>query len=356
MAIAGKGLALSVLAGTAVLALSWESKTLESLRRFNPGWFIPLAGIVVTAWCLNGLRTWILARSLGHPLTLRQSVAITLSAEFAIAATPGGMGGLLVRFALQRRAGIPISTSSSMLMADILADFLFFGSLAPFAIVRLGRTVPWDSLPGFISLEGGLGLLAVPVVTGAGFYLFFLNRVGFQRMSFLLRRGWVERQFRLASRLTHWRRKFRSGIANMARTTAYFWSHRRLAFLACVGLACGQLTCRYSVLPLVIAALGQPVDPVPLVILQGIFFLLGLLVVIPGGGGTVELFSSLVLPAFVTRALIGPTILIWRFFTYYFYLIGGGTTFFLVLRHRQKLFPGNAPLASVEAPPTPTGE
>jgi uncharacterized protein (TIRG00374 family) len=85
-----------------------------------------------------------------------------------------------------------------------------------------------------------------------------------------------------------------------------------------------QWTCRYGVLPLTFHALGVDVPVLPLMLLQGCLFLLSLLVVMPGGGGSVELLSGALLPLFAPAALVGPAVLIWRVATYHLYVLAGG--------------------------------
>lgn len=88
----GPGIAVSVV----VLALTVGRDTAPHLRAF-PWFYIPLLfGLVACAWMANGARVWILSRSLGKPLPYGRALAVALSAEFGVAATPGGTGGTVV--------------------------------------------------------------------------------------------------------------------------------------------------------------------------------------------------------------------------------------------------------------------
>lgn len=334
-----KSLALTFLAGLAVTFHSWDASTLNFIRTFNPLWFGALAGMAVIAWTCNAGRTWLLTRTLGHPLSFLQSIGITLSMEFAIAATPGGVGGVMTRFALQKRAGIPLSTSSTMLAADITADILYFSTIAPIAIFGFLRFIPFHTLSRNLHLTEGLIILlfGLALLLFLAFWMSHPTTFRWTRKS--VRHGPFGRRFRLAARLHHARRRIREGLGKMRRNIGFLWRRGKGAFLLLLLLSTLQLSCRYGILPVVLLALGHPGPVFPLVILQGALFMLGLIVVLPGGGGTVELVSSLILPLFVPPALIGPALLLWRFFTYHFYLLAGGLTFFFVLQHRHRLFP-----------------
>jgi uncharacterized membrane protein YbhN (UPF0104 family) len=92
-------------------------------------------------------------------------------------------------------------------------------------------------------------------------------------------------------------------------------------------------------LPVVLFSLGYPVNPLPLFLIQGILFGLSLLIVAPGGGGSVELLSAFVLPIFAPGSLTGIIVLVWRFFSYHLYLLVGGTAFFLTCHRLHRIFP-----------------
>lgn len=80
----------------------------------------------------------------------------------------------------------------------------------------------------------------------------------------------------------------------------------------------------------------------PLMLLQGCLFFISLLVVVPGGGGSVELLSGAVLPLFAPVALVGPAVLLWRVATYHLYVLAGGATLWLVSRGERGAVVGAA--------------
>jgi uncharacterized protein (TIRG00374 family) len=63
-------------------------------------------------------------------------------------------------------------------------------------------------------------------------------------------------------------------------------------------------------------------------IVQGILFTVSLVLVVPGGGGSVELLALLILPHFIPKSLIGVVLLMWRFLTYHLNILVGGAAFF----------------------------
>ncbi len=280
----------------------------------------------------------VLSHSLGHPLRYKQCLAISLSSEFGIAATPVGMGGAVIRLALLRRAGISLAHGTSMLATDVALDICYFLLLLPLAIYSLMRNQKilalfqkWDNRSW------------IPILIGALFFILFIYLViryhliwrGIKKIA-----AWPKLDpYRLPARfrLLKWKliveiRHFKEGLHILFRM-------RRSAVLINFCLASMQWTCRYSILPLILYAFSLINDPIPLFLLQGLLFSASLLFVLPGGGGGVEMTTAFILGLLIPKALVGVVLLLWRFFTYHLYLAGGGVAFTLVCAYLNTLFP-----------------
>jgi hypothetical protein len=109
----------------------------------------------------------------------------------------------------------------------------------------------------------------------------------------------------------------------MRGSVAYIWRHGRGWYLGAFAFCAVQWSCRYGILPVILWALGSPVDPFALIYLQGILFFIALVVVLPGGGGSLEILSTLVLHPAVGGSTAALAVILWRLFTYYLYILGG---------------------------------
>ncbi len=324
-----KGLLLTAVIGVLVAIFTVDEGGWTRLREFPPAIACALVALVFIAWICNGSRTWILARALGSPISLRKSIGIILSMEFAIAATPGGVGGLATRVGLQRQAGIPLPRTMTMIAADISADILFFALLAPFALRATLRLAPVQNLIEAINWWS-VGALAMGILVLLGIASWALFR-GHGR---LLLRGVPSRWRERAFGLFRWKRllcKLRLQGREMRVAVGFLLRRRRASYFAAFALAAVQWVCRYSVLPVVLWGLGTPVDPLALMFVQGMLFLTGLLVVAPGGGGSLEILTTLILQPLVGTGQAALAVILWRVFTYYLYLAGGAGTFIAML-------------------------
>lgn len=334
-----QGVALGTLATVIVLVFTTGDDTWEHLREFSPAYLPLLFGMVLCAWACNGARVWIMCRAMGHQLRYRQAIAVSLSTEFGIAATPAGVGGTVIRLTLLRQAGLPLVTSGSLLATDAAVDIVFFSLLAPFAVYLLlheGLLKAWMPEPTEAHALVGLGLVAALVV---GIVLLLRSDAFHRGLSRWLGSTEFGRRRRLVARHRQARTAVRRSLRRIGSSLAFLWRERKSALLLNLALASVQWCCRYMILPVILLSLQVPVNPLPLFLVQGVLFALSLLVVAPGGGGSVELLTALILPGFVGSGLIGVVVVVWRFFTYHLYLIGGGTVFFYTCHRLHRVFP-----------------
>jgi glycosyltransferase 2 family protein len=336
-----QGAILGVLANGAVFLYTQSDETFIHLQQFRWDVGAMLFVLVLVAWVCNGGRIYLLSRSLGYPLSYKQSISISLSSEFGIAATPAGMGGAAIRLGLLRRAGVPLAHGTSMLATDVAMDSLYFLLLFPFAIMSLARNPKVTALFQQIGAERFvyIGVGAVGVVLLA----VFLIRIGFVQFCVdwlskhpMGQRHRIQVRFRLFARIIKKEmHRVREGVSHLFQLR---WGTVLCTFV----LASMQWTCRYSILPVLLYAFSIVNDPVLLFLMQGALFTVSLIFVLPGGGGGVEVLTAVILNMIIPPPLVGVVILLWRFFTYHLYLFGGGSVFFWTSWHIHTLFPEKA--------------
>lgn len=334
-----QGVAFGLVGTVAIFYLTTNAETLAHLRQF-PWASLPLLfAMVFTAWCCNGARMALMCRAAGFPLRFRQAIAISLSTEFGIAATPAGLGGTMIRLSLLRKAGVPLSTGGSMIVTDAAIDGIFFAILTPFVAFELVRGgVLRGLLDQFQGSPAAIGFIV------AGILLVGLACLGrWQVVHDAVDRAAGATEWGRARRLAGKYRKVRIDLCRGKRrgftALAFLWRERRGTLVLNLLIAATQWSCRYLMLFVIIRSLHYSVSPLPLFFLQGGLFAFSLLFVLPGGGGGVELLSGVLLPHFIPTGAVGIVVLVWRFFTYHLYILGGGLMFFYTWRQRESLFP-----------------
>jgi uncharacterized protein (TIRG00374 family) len=309
------------------------------MRQFHWPLLPVLFGTVFLAWICNGGRVLVLSRALGYKMSFHQAIAVSLSAEFGIAATPAGVGGTVLRLALLRQANIPLTRGGSMLAADVTVDLAFFSLITPVAVFVILKDPTFGGLLQEADDLHVIGLISALALVAVGL-IFLLTRSRVQRhLQDWSGRFAIGRRKRWPTRIRATRWALARSYRRIFTSLAFIFRRRKGALLIDFGLASVQWCCRYSLLPLVLFAFGTHANPFPLFLIQGILFSLSLIFVFPGGGGSVEIFAGIILPQFAPLALVGVILMTWRFFSYHLYLLGGGIVFFWTCSRLNRIFP-----------------
>lgn len=320
-ALLGVGLVLAVT--LAIVLLTTDRRTWLELARFPVRHLWLILGLVVVSWLGSGARIWLLAGALGYRVGFGYSVATALAAEFGLAATPGGAGGPAIRVASLRRVGMPLQAGASLLAADAFLDLVFFALLAPLALVVILRDPFWRGLFAHQAGLPALGLLLA--LGGVGIALALWKGGGWATWLVLMGQATpLGRRLRLRARWTWLRRAWRGTIREVGRQARRLAVHQRPRLAAALLAAACQWTCRFGVLPVLLAAFGGKPHVVPLILVQAVLLAVSLVLMVPGGGGSVELVTNLMLRAFVPDSLAALVMLLNRLFTYHLFLLAGG--------------------------------
>lgn len=127
-------------------------------------------------------------------------------------------------------------------------------------------------------------------------------------------------------RLVRWR--FYRWLGQFGLMCALLIRRRKGVLLINLVLATIQWIARYGILPCILLAFSIQIEPWPLIATQGLLMTSSMFLVLPGGGGGVEIAMSFVLKHFVPLSSIGVIVLLWRLFTYHINLAAGGIVFF----------------------------
>jgi uncharacterized protein (TIRG00374 family) len=332
-----QGAVCASLATVLVMVLSTSRSTLAQVREFPLGVLPLLLSMVVFSWSCNATRIRLMAGAVGHRLGRRQVFTITLVMELGINTTPAGVGGSVLRLSLLHRAGVPLSTASGLLAQGVLMDTLVMVPVGVAGLlVLLDRRLPSVAVERTFTLD-----TAVALATLVALLLAVARLSRSPRAQRALERGVNAvvpgRRLRLAARLRHTRRVLPGGWRRARATVVLLWRERKAALFADGLLATLQHGSRYLVLPVIIWSFGIAANPLELFAGQGLLFALSLLVVLPGGGGSVELLSAVLLPGIVPVGIVGVVVVLWRFFTYHVYLIAGAAA--LCALTRRNIYP-----------------
>ena len=121
-----------------VIGLTFNSETIEALRKIKLEYILAAALFHVFSYFIWGARTRSLCNALGYRVNYLKIVEIVISSVFAAGITPSSAGGEPVRMHMLHMNGIPLGKATAIVVGERLLDAsLIFASL-PFALYIMG--------------------------------------------------------------------------------------------------------------------------------------------------------------------------------------------------------------------------
>jgi hypothetical protein len=257
----------------------------------------------------RGIKLKLAALSLRIPLDLNAAVRTCVGGDFGAAITPARSGAEPARFLILAEAGVKPADNLLLLWVELSLEML---SLA-FAVLvfAIWFTDAGAALHGVLAVVGAYAVVVTSIAVvgialarrSTGGPPAWLAAIGVRdhRWDVVRRSLQRVRESMEAVRHAHW------GLA----IAAY------LVSLIHVGL-------RLAILPIIVYALGATAVPLAALVLWPLaLFYGGAVAPVPGGGGVIELGFRHFLGAAIPAFLIGPSLIWWRFYSFYILVIMG---------------------------------
>jgi len=285
------------------------------LDRFS--WWVALLFtlLMVVSWWFNSWRIRLLMGVSGRRLSWREAVLTTASAEFAGAATPGGVGMPATYIFLFHSLGLGVPEAVGLEGLIVVTDLVFYVTVMPLAALILLFEV--GAKPNVLHLVAVVML----VLVGAVALLWNLGRC-YRRICIS-----IGRQLGKVSRLARYRYRLARAAIQFVRSLRLLQKMSWPQYLALSLITLGFWLPRYLLLYLIIHQVGQAVPLSYMFLVQGALNLGSQIFLMPGGGGTVDAGYAAFLSPYLDRESLAFTLLVWRTYTFYWFLIVGGPIF-----------------------------
>lgn len=316
------GVSLCLIPGLVIFLFEEARRIDEAFRRMHPGVLLLALGMVGAGWLCHSLRVWLGLWALGRRCPWKEAFTAAMAMEFGVSATPGGVGGGILKVAILRRIGVPVGESLGLIAADWLFDGLFFlltGVLGAYVALRESLWLDMLRSASIRHISGSLLGIAVAVIVIVLMAGLWAKRVwqGYGKDSV---GGSAAGDIEWArGKLLRLRDTLRLGWAALPRLA----KSRRPVIPGFIVLAMVQGGCRFGVLPILVHSLNPDLNIIPLIPLQALLWALSLALVAPGGGGGVEILSLIFLQAVLPPGFVSVTVLSWRLLTYHMPLVVG---------------------------------
>jgi uncharacterized protein (TIRG00374 family) len=319
---------LGVLGNVAFSLLSTDRALLGSLARFPRGYLLLALALGILPWFTNALRMLIWIRFLGHSVTYLDALRIALATDLGAAVSPAAVGGNFFKWGMLVQRGVSPGAAASLSTLTPIEDGVFFALAIPLSLLA---TASWRS-PVFASIgaqlqEKAFIVLGVSLAIAVGSWLVVRSVLGGKLGVHVQRRG-----RRFAGRF---RRSLRGTWVDAREVYRLIRTNGKARFALSLSLTGIQWISRYSIITVLIAFLGAPVQPVLFWVLQWVVFTIAAFIPTPGAAGAAEAAFFLVYSPFVPAEIIGLATAGWRFFTFYLLLALAAILYFILARVRD---------------------
>jgi uncharacterized protein (TIRG00374 family) len=324
--------AISFLAAIgASVYVTWSTWPAEDATIVLPAWAHAAAfALVLLEVLARALKNRLSASAIGVHLPIGASVRTCLGGDFGAAITPGRTGAEPARFLIMSEAGVQPADNFLLLWLELFLEMLSLAAV----VVGLGlffRGAGGGALAGVLGVVGIYALFVLGLAT-AGILLSRHNASGPPP-------EWAVRLRLHAGRWRVIQRSLRRIRTSVERVRGARVELLVLAFAASVV----HVLLRLAILPLVVLALGGATGhgALPALVLWPLALFYGSVVApVPGGGGFIEVSFRHFLGGAIPIAIMGASLIWWRFYTFYLYVILGaiaaGRSVMRALRETQE--------------------
>lgn len=312
-----KGLAvfcgISFAVSSCILAITIDGETLTYLASMRKSGILISLVLVSCAWLLDAARFCLLARAAQEHVSLRLGLILTWLNYFGAAITPLQSGGGPFQVYFLYRGGVPIGKGVAITLTRTLLTLFILGFVVPIALaVDPGFLRGHRFLQGVFSYVVVFVLISWTLVALSLIRPRFMKRLGSIIVLLIRRMGFLK-----SLRVLKLVRRINREIDNYNQNFRLFFSSGKFYFLGAMGLSCLHLLALFSVLPVLIWALGLPPQYIHALFAQALFLFVLYFVPTPGGSGVAEGGGAILFRLLLPWNLAGIMAIIWRFFTEY---------------------------------------
>ncbi|MGE5484349.1 MAG: lysylphosphatidylglycerol synthase transmembrane domain-containing protein [Ignavibacteriales bacterium] len=298
-----------------------RSRAFDSIRTFDRGKLAVCALIMSAAWVADSFRLYLMTRGVGKPVGLFVAIKAILAGNFLTLITPFLAGGAPIVVYTVKQGGMNWGGATAVvvgggIVAQAALVFLAVGSMA--TLHRLQVTVRW----------GGVFQWVVPAYA-CGLLVFSALALRADVVETWLR-GLMRNRKR--TRLVALGRKFIRDLKDFRKSLSMLASENLLHVAGAFACALVYFILFFAIGPVVLSGLGVNYPWMTVFALEVLVYVLSGITPTPGGSGTAELGTFVLLSQVAPTHTIGAFLVVWRLLTFYLSLLTGGIAFTAVLR------------------------
>ena len=301
---------IGLVAHLCYLLYTTDRGTIMQLQKLNWEYLLLISLLALGPWIGHMLRIYIWARFVGFPLTMLECFTIVITNDIGAAVVPFIVGGGPVKYGMLVAKGMPPVKSTFLVLLSMTEDLVFYlvGFLLSFFFMR--KTL--------ISMGHALAGLKIPIFIILGVIVIVL--VG--RWSGIISNKMIKRfvSAKMYFRLSAFQTKTIQFFAGIKNAYVEVFKNGKVYLLMSLGLLFFQWFTKFTILAVILMALGIGFSYEDIYIRQWIIWVGMLIVPLPGASGGAEASFLLLFKNNMPDEIINLVVSTWRFFSYYYIL------------------------------------
>jgi len=321
-------LVISAVSIALVAGLTFNSETVEALRRIKLEYILAAALLHISSYFIWGLRTRALCKALGYRISVLKVTEIVISSIFVAGITPSSAGGELVRVHGLSRNKIPLGKATAIVVGERLLDALFIFSCLPFAFYILGDVLSnYEFDAAFLTVNFLVFVLLV-------FFIYGVWKP--EKVKYVTRKltGRLAPFFgkKTDAAVSHFMEQIDREIDHFHDSVRVFFSEGKRGLLWGIAYTFVFWIVEFSLLVLILTGLSRTPSIITAFAAQVLLAVIMVIPATPGASGVAELGAASIFSIFVDSSVLGITVLAWRTLTYHMNLLLGGLMSLKVLK------------------------
>ena len=302
---------LGVIAHLLFLLFTTDATTLDQLKKLKYPHLITISILAMLPWAFHAMRMMLWTRFIHHPLSFKDCISVIVANDLGSALTPTVVGGGPVKFAMLKRKGLDATKSSFIVLLSGTEDAIFYLIGGILATYYVGDTL----VNIFENIIGNTSSLSVVIILISALVLLRLFKVKWWIPLFNL----LPISIRL--RLGNWSSILAKALREISANFVEVFKRGKLRFVLSLSLLIMQWLSKFSILMVLLTALGVNISYFDILIHQWIIWMSMLFIPTPGASGGAEAAFLLMFKNTLSGEAITLIVSTWRFFTYYFIVI-----------------------------------
>lgn len=328
-------LAISVISAVAIIFLTTDAQTIESLKQIRLEFILLALLFQVLSYVLTARKTKFLLRSLGYQIRTRHALENVLTGILLASLTPSSVGGEPVRILLLRKsAKVPVGKATAVIFMERFLDaFFILLCLIPSMFI----------LRSFLSSEEGKGIWGIDTLLFVGIICLcvllavliyaiinpeFAKNLSRKILIFAEKKAPLKYKAKINKLIIISENEIDLFQSSFKR----FISVGKLNLFVAIFYTAFYWTIHFSILWLILIGLNVQPDLKLLFATQIVLSIIMIIPATPGASGITEIAAYTLFSLFVPSSLIGVTVIAWRAITYYVNIVAGALAGLKIIR------------------------